>query len=301
VPVCDAAHCLPQAGSGVAGGLVLLFMPAGLALTFAEPDRRIARRTDTRQTSGLVFFLPMAFSRKLRLVCWIAGPLFLLLALGLLVFYLALRHVPEFYEEALVVDRARLERASDEMLQRTAALASDLKRDGRWEVLVTQDQLNGFLAVELPRNHPELLPERVSEPRVAIDPEGIRLGCRYRQSDGLESVVWVVVQPYVEQPDQIALRITAAKAGALPVPLAKVTRYLSDAAAREGVHLEWLRMGDDPLARVNLPELEVDGHLVHIDQVRLGQGEIYVSGTSQKRPKNPARAPRRLALPAELP
>jgi len=60
-------------------------------------------------------------------------------------------------------------------------------------------------------------------------------------------------------------------------------------------------MGDDPLARVNLPELEVDGHLVHIDQVRLGQGEIYVSGTSQKRPKNPARAPRRLALPAELP
>jgi len=243
----------------------------------------------------------MALPRKLRIVFWIVCPLVVLLALGLLAVYLALRHVPEFYEHALVVDRATLERASDEMLQRTAALASDVKRDGRWEVLLTQEQINGFLAVELPRNHPGTLPPQVREPRVAIEPDCIRLGCTYLQSDGVESVVWVVVQPYLKEPDQFALRIADARAGAVPMPLAKVTQYLTEAARREGFLLQWVRTGDDPLALIRPPELTVDGHRVHIDRLRLGQGEIYVSGTSEKTPV--AAGPRQhdLPLPIGLP
>ncbi len=206
----------------------------------------------------------------------------LLLALGLVAVYLALRHVPAFYERALAVDRASLEQASDEMLQRTAALASDLKRDGRWEVLLTEQQINGFLAVELPRNHPQTLPPEVRDLRVAIEPDCIRLGCIYRQADGAESVVSVVVQPYLEEPDRLALRIADARAGALPLPLTKVTRHLSEAAGREGFHLQWELAEGDPLARIHLPELVADGHRLHVDQLRLGQGEIYVSGTSRK-------------------
>ncbi len=227
----------------------------------------------------------MAVLRKLRLICWIAGPLVLLLGLGLGALYLAFKHVPAFYERALRVDRATLEQGSDELLQRTARLASDLKREDRWELLLTEQQINGFLAVELPRNHPEALPPALRDPRVAIEPDCIRLGCTYDQAGGPQSVMSVVVQPYLQGPDRLALRIAGAWAGALPLPLATLTSYISEAAGREGFHLQWVRTEDDPLALVGLPEFVADGHRVHIDQLRLGRGEIYLSEAARPRPR----------------
>lgn len=247
----------------------------------------MARGNGARFAPRLAARLVMTLPRKVRLLCWIAGPLVLLLALGLAAVYLALRHVPAFYQRAMVVDRATLERGSDELLKRTAALASDLKREGRWEMLLTAEQINGFLAVELPRNHPEALPPELHDPRVAIEPDCIRLGCTYDQGHGTRSVMSVVVQPYLEAPDRLALRIADARAGALPLPLAKLMRHVSAAAAREGFRLQWLRSDDDPLALVGLPELVADGHRVHVDQLRLGQGEIYLAGTSEKPRANP--------------
>ena len=96
-------------------------------------------------------------SRRFRLAFLIAGGLAVLVALVLLGLYLAARHEPAFYRQAMEIDNAVLEKASDRMLQQATALASAVKKEGRWEVLLTAQEINGWLAVDMVRNHPNAL------------------------------------------------------------------------------------------------------------------------------------------------
>ena len=50
--------------------------------------------------------------------------------------------------------------------RQTAALNNHLRRMGGWEAHFTDQQVNGWLAVDVPKNHPDLLPPEISHPRV---------------------------------------------------------------------------------------------------------------------------------------
>jgi hypothetical protein len=209
----------------------------------------------------------------------IVGGLAATSVLTLLGVYLAARHEPAFYHEALHIDRAVLEKGSDRMLQQTTALVSAVKKRGRWEALFTAEQINGWLAVDLVRNHPNALPPVLHDPRVAIDAKRITVACRF-DHDGLSSVLSLTVEPYVPEPNVVALRIVRARAGLLPVPLGQVLDRLSEAARDMQIHLEWRRAGGDPVAMFSLPPA-ADDRPVRIETLRLGKGEVYVGGTTQ--------------------
>src|SRR5438093_9420102 len=117
--------------------------------------------------------------RAMRLALWVTGgALLLLLCFAAYVIYAA-RHVPEFYEQALQIEPQQLEAASDEMVRQTTELVSHANTTGSWEVRFTAEQVNGWLAVDLPRNHASKLPKEFHDPRVAIAPDGIQVACRY--------------------------------------------------------------------------------------------------------------------------
>ena len=216
-------------------------------------------------------------SRRLRLVLLIAGGLAVLVALVLLGLYLAAQHEPAFYRQAMEIDDAVLEKASDRMLQQATALASAVKKEGRWEVLFTAQEINGWLAVDMVRNHPNTLPSTLRDPRVTIDPTQITIACRFEQG-GVSSVLSLTVEPYMPEPNVIALRIVKARAGLLPAPLGRVLGGLSEAAHGLQFHLEWRRAGGDPVAMLSFPP--DDDRPVRIETLRLGDGEIYVAGST---------------------
>jgi hypothetical protein len=200
-------------------------------------------------------------------------------ALGL---FLAATYEPGFYCEAMEVDPAVLEKGSDQMLQQAAALASAVRKDPHWETLITAEQINGWLAVDMVKNHPNALPAMLRDPRVVIDSKRITIACRLEQ-DGIHSVLSLTVEPYMPKPNVVALRIVKARAGLLPAPLGKVLDGVKRAAREMQLHLEWLRTGDDPVALLSLPPS--DERPVSIETLRLGDGEIYVEGsTSKKKP-----------------
>ncbi len=151
-------------------------------------------------------------SRRLRLTLLIIGGLAATAVLVLLGLYLAAQHEPAFYHEAMHIDRAVLEKASDRMLRQTTALASAVKKRGHWEALFTAEQINGWLAVDLVRNHPNTLPAELHDPRVGINPKGITVACRFDQ-DGMTSVLSLTVEPYLPQPNVLALRIVERPGG----------------------------------------------------------------------------------------
>jgi hypothetical protein len=165
------------------------------------------------------------------------------------------------------------------MLQQAAALQSAAQKVGHWDALLTANEINGWLAVDMAKNHPGTLPPGFSAPRVAISPKEITLGC---QSDSLLGcVLSLSVRPYVPQPNVLAVRIGGAWVGLLGVPLKHVTDGLTQFARRLGLRLRWQHAGSDPVAMFSLPNQE-NGWTARIETLRLGEGEIFVSGTTRR-------------------
>jgi hypothetical protein len=218
---------------------------------------------------------------------WIAasvlGGLMLVVAGGVFALYRASQQVPEFYQEALQADPAIQTRTSDHMLQKAADLASDLKREGQWQALFTAEEINGWLAVDLVQNHPHALPPGVSQPRVAIGPQEMMLACRLRRED-LSGVLSLTIEPYVAEPNVIAVRIRKVRLGALPLPLKQVLDQISQAARQMDFHLQWQQADGDPVALISVPPpRDEKNQRVQVENLRLGEGEIFVSGTTARR------------------
>ena len=147
--------------------------------------------------------------RRFRIPLIVVGTLLLLLAGGGVWFWLAVRHVPHFYVDALAVDPVELKQDSDKMVRRTAALSNDARKEGHWDAVFTADQINGWLAVDREENHPQLIPHEFHDPRVAIHDGQIIVGCRY-EGRQMNTVLSLTADVYLQLPNVVALRIEPA-------------------------------------------------------------------------------------------
>ena len=219
--------------------------------------------------------------RKLYLVLLtVGGGILLIIAVLVFVFYRALQHVPELYREALLVEK----KDSDEMVSRTTALISDVKKGGDWGAHFTAKQINSWLEFDLPKNHPQSLPGALEQPRVAIKPDRMLIFCRFKEGD-FKSVVTLTVEPYLtEKPNVLALRICKARAGAVPWPLDQVLQGFREAAKQQGVHLQWQQAEGDPVALITIPPPgDESDQIIRIKTLMLEDGKIYLTGTTEQR------------------
>jgi hypothetical protein len=220
-------------------------------------------------------------AKKIRIAAYVTCGLlfFLVLAVGGL--YIASQHVPQFYEEALNVDEQTQRRASDEMLQRLATLKNDTRKVGTWQSLFSAQQINGWLAVDLVENHPDALPKALEQPRVAIEPNRVLVGCRFHRGK-LSSVLSLEVDVYLVEPNVFAVRIYRARAGALPVPLTEVLEEVERAVHRQKWKLEWRKSEGDPVAVIRVPpRQDGSGKAVHLEKLELRDGEIFLGGSTE--------------------
>ena len=217
--------------------------------------------------------------RRFRIPLVVAGVVLLLLAVGGGWIWLAVRHVPHFYVDALAVDPVVQKQASDKMVRRTTALASDVRKDGHWDAVFTADQINGWLAVDREENHPQLIPHEFHDPRVAIHDGQLIVGCRY-ESQQINTVLSLTVDVYLQSPNVLALRIQRARAGAVPLPLKDVTNRLVSACENLGCKVELREVGADPLLLLTLPLPANSGRdgTIRVETVELHEGELHVAG-----------------------
>jgi uncharacterized protein YpmS len=230
----------------------------------------------------------MAVSRRVRLFLILSGILAAILVVALLSLYVAVCYEPAFYFDALEVDDALLEKGSNRMLQQTVALTGAVKKEGDWEALFTAEQINGWLAVDMVENHPKLLPPYLYDPRVMIQPRGITVACRY-EHDGLNTVLSLTFEPYMPEPNVIAMRFVNARAGLLPIPLGNVLERFTEAAHDMQWHVTWRHAGSDPVAMLSFP-FDDDKRTMQMKTIRLGDGEIYVAGSTVAK-KPPEKSP----------
>jgi len=214
----------------------------------------------------------------------LSASLVVLLLIGLAVWvHWAARQVPEWYEQAVATtDGAAQKKASDRMEQRTADLVSGLESTGRWEVVFTEEQINGWLAVGLKEKHPDVLPEGFAEPRIKIEPDGVSGACQVEHGV-ISGVGSLKVDVYLIEPSVVAVRIRRARLGRMPWPLDKILGGISDSASRADIPLGWSQTEGDPVAVIRIPLIE-DDKRVRIEAVQLDKGKIYVAGVTERVP-----------------
>jgi len=152
-----------------------------------------------------------AMQRRSRRPAIILCGVLILCGAGAYYAYNASQAAPEFYREALAVDREVQVAASDQMLHQATALYNDVQKIGDWEAVFTTEQINGWMAVDMQENHPDLLPKYVFEPRVFINDDGLKLGCKY-ESKRISTIFSLNMDMYLAEENVVALRIRNAKA-----------------------------------------------------------------------------------------
>lgn len=221
--------------------------------------------------------------RLLILLVVVLGVVSLLAALILLGIWRASQVVPDFYAEALRAAPEAQRVASETMLQKTAALASDVRKQGRWEALFTEEEINGWLAVDLRKNHADSLPPGVEDPRIVVTPGGLQLACRTEQA-GIETVLSVKLDVYLAEPNVLGIRIRSVRAGAIPLPMKDVLEQIGEVGRRMAVRIQWQQAEGEPVALIRLSPTIDNGKPVVIDTVELGEREIYLAGATDDRP-----------------
>lgn len=195
----------------------------------------------------------------------------------------ASQQVPEFYQQALEVPEVVLVENSDVMLKKSLDLKNRLNEQGGWDVTFTAQQINGWLAVDLEKNHRNSLPDEIRDPRVALAAEGVKLACRY-QSDNFSTVFWLHGDVYLHESNVIALRLYAARAGELPLPMSEVLEIISQAVQAADLHLRWTEVEGDPVALITIPAFHESTQLsVRLERVELKEGAIRLSGKNEPR------------------
>lgn len=226
----------------------------------------------------------------LKIAAWVGAVLIVVAGIGLFLFFRALHHVPEFYQEAVRGDPAKEKAGSHEMQLRAAELASHVQVAGRWRQTFTAEQVNGWLAVGRFQKSegisPEvqgIIPDALVDPRVVIEPDGITLACRFDTGKAGQTVLWLKVDAYLTEENEIALRIRKARAGALPAPLDVVFKRLSEALAHAKCPARASQVDGDPVVLITLPPVGKRGELtLQLDTLRLSDGKIDVAGTTKR-------------------
>lgn len=197
--------------------------------------------------------------------------------------FLALRHVPHFYEQALEQPSTNQQVSSDALIKNANALASSARRQGAWSAVFTAEQINGWLGIDLPESFPELLPAGVSEPRIRLSPGEATIACRYQQK-AVSTIISLNVELYVAEPNVLALRIHNIRAGAIPIPLSQVLAGVTEAARSTNLKLRWVQAKGDPVALVTLPaNMGRDKLAYRLEKIDLRQDAVYLAGQTEKR------------------
>jgi hypothetical protein len=226
----------------------------------------------------------MSISWLTRPIVLTIGIVLLVLAVVLVVFYRASQHVPEFYREALAAEPQAQAQAADTMFRKATSLNNDVQRVGQWQAVFTAEEINGWLAVELPRlarEQPDLLPTAVHDPRVAIDPDGVTVAARLDRG-GFSSVVALKLDVYVSEASSLVLRIRKVRVGAVPWSPRQVLDTVVEAARRAQRPVKLSHEGSDPIVLVPLSAFarEMPGKRLQVDTVKLESGKICVAGTT---------------------
>lgn len=162
-----------------------------------------------------------------------------------------------------------------------SALHAASARAGRWETVITEREVNAWLAIDLPKNHAGLASPWGGEARVEFLPGRLRFGCRIGAGP-LSTVAWIEAEVRLRAANRLGIVLTDARLGSLPVPRGPIIKELGRRLEQLGAVTEVRRFEDHTTLVVSLPTTtDAAGRSRWVESLLLSTGELAVAGETK--------------------
>jgi hypothetical protein len=208
----------------------------------------------------------------------------LVVAVGTAILLVA-RHEPAFYRRAAVPPGEARRASSGEFVSEFARLIDGVL-NRRWNAHFTEEQINSYLEEDFQKQHAseQPLPEGISEPRVALDTDRIRLGFRYGVGAwssiiSLDMRVWLVEK----ETNMVALEFLGMHAGALPISAHTWLERQLDAIRQRNIEASWYRRQGHPVLLLRF-QADRSSPTFRLRELNVQPGMVGISGHSIESP-----------------
>lgn len=205
-----------------------------------------------------------------------------LLCIAIWVIYASAQREPDFYKVALELEKQTLAEQGIAFERQVLDLQNNARTMRQWQAVFTDDQINGWLASDFPEKFPGALPHSVSDPRVGIDKNALRVAFRFN-SGRIKGIVQAEVDAFcTDVPGQIAIRIKKVSSGWVPIPVNSIADRISAALRRLGAQVEWSEIDSDPVALIEIPadKVRIGDKRVTIESIQLLENKLVLIGKS---------------------
>lgn len=221
--------------------------------------------------------------RRLAMGCLVLMALiFALLA----VVYQSAQGLPTFYEESLAIPFEELAESGANFENRVLDVQNASQRAGEWRTEFTEAQINGWLAVDLPRKFPDWLPPRIADPRVNLGPGEMRIAFQY-QSSRIQAIIVITLDAFLtDRENEIGVRLRSVQSGMLPLPVQRIADEVTKQLQQRGIPATWAEIGNDPTALLTLPRslVDIDDRFsVVVTGIEVEEGTVVLSGKTVPR------------------
>src|SRR5579862_1149229 len=194
---------------------------------------------------------------------WLSVGLVVMMASAVVVALVLLtQHVPAFYIRSAVAPGPQRKKVSGEFSIRSNNFIETIKNPtaSQWGELFSEEEINSFFEEDFLtfRLAEKLLPEGVSEPRIAFEQDRIRLGFRYESAlwhttISMDFRVWLARG----EPNVVVIQLKGVHAGSLPISAQSLLEDISEALRRHGIQVSWYRHEGNPTATLKFQSEQV--------------------------------------------
>ena len=220
--------------------------------------------------------------RTFRLIAYSLLAVLLVLLITLYALYLSAQRPPKFYRDNLEVAAEIQQERNKEMLKKIRLLNNDVqKTDVPWEGRFSNEEINGYLTVEVGKASSNLFPPEIKEPRLHIGDRQLDFACRIEQGH-LTGILHFAIDAAVTEPNLLTLRLKHVALGRLPIAAERPAQLLLDALRSQGYTVTEGMQDGDPTFTIPLDLKYGKTKKVNLESVELLEGGIRISGTSDE-------------------
>jgi hypothetical protein len=173
------------------------------------------------------------------------------------------------------------EQSARRLVTELSALHAASGRPGRWETVITEREVNGWLAIDLPKNHAGLADRWGADARVEFLPGRFRFGCRLGAGP-LSTIAWIEAEVRLRAVNQLGIVLTDARLGSLPVPRGPIIKAIGRRIEQLGAVTEVRRFEDHTALVVYIPSTtEAAGRSRWLESLLFSTGELALAGETK--------------------
>lgn len=252
---------------------------SNVAENLVEPSHRSSRRSSPRRKLlRRILISAVALSVVAATLYWVAR---------------GATQGPAFYRIALDQSPAQAYVHGEAFEQSLAQWHNELHAKGDWQLVVDDEQLNGWLGAHLPEKFPSSLPSEVSNPRCSITKETTQLAFQVHWKNRTFVIATTVEFFLTDEPNVLAAKLKGVRSGIIPLPISEWLGSAADTAAGAGVKVRWTQDQGSPLALITIPDTvpNDDDLTLVLRGVEQRDGELVLSGYTRQRSADSATSP----------